>query len=446
MKPEVEWRLRRAVDCLSPMPVLQGTVVEVRRLAEDPDASTEAVVSAIERDEAFAANVLRFANSTSAARPIRARTVRQAVTLAGRRIISQLAVEAATYRFLERVPGTGRASRGQLHVHAITTAAIGIGAAQRAGAAIDGVHLAALLHDVGKLVRPLAFGEEALEEIAAGAEGGSARAALERDRLGVDHAHAGALLVEASNIPEDIAESVRFHHGGRSGQESPTVEAACVQLANAVAGLLAGAPPDDELVHVALTRAGLEFGVLDELAELAVPAVAPTLQGSLAARVQELERLATVDDLTGLANRRHWLGEVRSRLQAGDAGGVLICDVDNFKAINDRHGHRVGDLVLSEAAGVLARHGFAGRLGGDEFAVWVRGGDTEALSAAEAIIRDMDSDVLAGGEGPGTVALSIGAALAPRDGTDVTPLLETADGALYRAKAAGRRRAHLAGT
>src|SRR3954447_15809821 len=446
MKPEVEWRLRRAVDRLSPMPVLQGTVVEVRRLAEDPDASTEAVVSAIERDEAFAANVLRFANSASAARPIRARTVRQAVTLAGRRIISQLAVEAATYRFLERVPGTGRASRGQLHVHAITTAAIGIGAAQRAGAAIDAVHLAALLHDVGKLVMPLAFGEEALEEIAAEAEAGSARAALERDRLGVAHAHAGALLVEASNIPEDIAESVRFHHGGRSGQESPTVEAACVQLANAVAGLLAGAPPDDELVHVALTRAGLEFGVLDELAELAVPAVAPTLQGSLAARVQELERLATVDDLTGLANRRHWLGEVRSRLQAGDAGGVLICDVDNFKAINDRHGHRVGDLVLSEAAGVLARHGFAGRLGGDEFAVWVRGGDTEALAAAEAIIRDMDSDVLAGGEGPGTAGLSIRAALAPRDGTAVTPLLEPAGGALYRAKAAGRRRAHLAGT
>src|SRR4051812_7581306 len=112
MKPEVEWQLRRAVNQLTPLPVLQGTVAEVRALAEDADASTDAVVNAIERDEAFAANVLRFANSAASARPIRARTVRQAVTLAGRRVISQLAVEAATYRFLERVPGTGRASRG----------------------------------------------------------------------------------------------------------------------------------------------------------------------------------------------------------------------------------------------------------------------------------------------------------------------------------------------
>ena len=275
---------------------------------------------------------------------------------------------------------------------------------------------------------------------------GSRRAALERERLGVDHAHAGALLVEASNIPEDIAEAIRFHHGGRSGQESPSVEAACVQLANAVAGLLAGTPADDELVHVALVRTGLTMDVLDELAELSLPAAAPVPGGSLAARVRELERLATIDDLTGLSNRRHWLAEVRSRLRAGEAGAVLICDVDNFKAINDEHGHRVGDLVLSDAAGVLARHGFAGRLGGDEFAVWVPGGDREARAAADAILRDMERDVLAAADDPGAVALSIGAALAPRDGTDVTPLLETADAALYRAKVDGRRRAHVAGT
>ena len=446
MRPDVEGRLRRAIDELSPLPVLQGTVVEVRALADDPDASTEAVVGAIERDEAFAANLLRFANSAAAARPVRARTIRQAVTLAGRRRIARMATEAATYHFLEHAPGSGRASRGQMHVHALTAAAIASGAAERAGAGADSVHLAALLHDVGKLVLPLAFGERALDEIAALAPVGCARAALERERLGVDHAHAGALLAERSNLPEDIADAIRWHHGGRSGQESPSVEAACVQLANAVIGLLAGAPSDDELIHVALAQSGLSLAALDVLAELSLPVSAPVAETSLAARVRELERLASTDDLTGLSNRRQWLRDVRARLHSAEAGGVLICDVDNFKATNDHYGHRVGDLVLGEIARVLARHGLAGRLGGDEFALWVPGGEAQTLAAIQAILREFDHEAGNPHDGPRALAVSIGAALAPHHAHDVTALLEIADRALYRAKADGRRRAHLADT
>ena len=77
----------------------------------------------IESDEAFAANLLRYANSAANARPIRARTIRQAVTLLGRRALVRIALEAATYRFLERFPGGAHLSRGQLHVHAVTVAA-----------------------------------------------------------------------------------------------------------------------------------------------------------------------------------------------------------------------------------------------------------------------------------------------------------------------------------
>jgi putative nucleotidyltransferase with HDIG domain len=205
------------------------------------------------------------------------------VTLTGCGVIARVALEAATYRFLERAPGTGAASRGQMHMHAVTAAAVATGAAQRVGAAVDTVHLAALLHDVGKLVLPVAFGEQALEEIAQREPAGCPRAVLERERLGVDHAHAGALLTRESNLPDDTAEAIGFHHGGRSGQKSPTKEAACVQLANAVAGLLAGAPADDELLHVALARVDLPLGALDELAHLALPAAAPAPEGSLAA-------------------------------------------------------------------------------------------------------------------------------------------------------------------
>jgi diguanylate cyclase (GGDEF)-like protein/putative nucleotidyltransferase with HDIG domain len=443
MRPQLRSRLTSAVSRLSPLPVLEGTAMEVRRLAQDPDASTDAVVAAIERDEAFAVNLLRFANSAAAARPIRARSVRQAVTLIGRRAIGQRALEAATYRFLERAPGAGGASRGQMHVHAVTVATIAAGVAERAGVAVDVAHLTGLLHDMGKLVLPVAFGEQTLEDLASEGGPASRRAARERERLGVDHAYAGALLAESSGLPDDLCEAIRVHHGDRSGQESPTPEAACVQLANAIACALAGDPADDELIHAALRQLGLAHHALDELAQLSLPSAAPRVEGTLSERVAELERLASVDDLTGVSNRRHWLGGVRARLAAGTPGALLICDIDHFKTVNDRHGHRAGDLLLIEIAQVLAHHGDTGRLGGDEFALWIDGGEPEATRAAAAILADIAHQLPARiPQAPG-IGLSIGGALAPRDGNEITPLLETADTALYTAKASGRGRAHL---
>jgi len=433
----MEARVTDALERLGPLPVLGGTVAQVRALADDPYALTDDLVAVIERDEAFALNLLRFANQ-AAVRPLRVRTVRQAVTLVGRRNLARLALEAATYRFLERFPGSGRASRGQMHVHAIGVAACAVATAERVGAAADVVHLAGLLHDVGKLILPLAFPVDQVEAIALEAPGGAPRAVREREELGIDHAYAGALLARRSEVAEDVLDAMAYHHGGRSGQESPTPEAACVQVANAVVGMLGGLPPDGELVHVALARLGLGPVALDELAERsALLAPDPGRAGELARRVGRLEELAETDELTGLANRRHWLALVAVALGAGEEGCLLICDLDRFKAVNDRHGHRGGDVVIAEAGRVLARHGAGGRLGGDEFGIWVPGGREAGEAVAEAVVGDV-------GAALGTVTVSVGIALAPGHGDEVTALLEAADGALYAAKAAGRARARVA--
>ena len=115
---------------------------------------------------------------------------------------------------------------------------------------------------------------------------------------------------------------------------------------------------------------------------------------------------------------------------------MLICDVDGFKAVNDRLGHRAGDLVLTEVARVLARHGVAGRLGGDEFGLGVAG---DATGTPAAIAEDVQSTLLVElvtGDAP--LGLSVGAA--PADGeADVMELMERADRALYAAKPGGRR-------
>jgi diguanylate cyclase (GGDEF)-like protein/putative nucleotidyltransferase with HDIG domain len=436
-KPDT--RVHDALRRIGPLPVLGGTVSRIRQLAGDPHGTTTDLVKVIESDEAFSANLLRYANSAANARPIRARTIRQAVTLLGRRALVRIALEAETYRFLEHFPGGAQLSRGQLHVHAVTVAAYAATAAEITGAHVDTAHLAGLLHDVGKLLMPAAFGVQPLEEIAREAPFGSPRAALERKRLGLDHAAAGALLVGLSEPDDDVTRAIAYHHGGPTGLACPSDEAACVQVADILAHTIAGGEIDRDLLGIALERLKATPELLDEVAEKArvAPALAP---GDLAAAVGRLEAVAHTDDLTGLHNRRSWIETVRRELTAGHEGALLMCDVDGFKAVNDTHGHRAGDLVLTEVARVLARHGLAGRLGGDEFAVWVRDGEQEGRRAAAQIAEDVQESLpveLVTGSSP--VGISIGVAATPPGGAEVMELIEEADRELYAAKPGGRR-------
>jgi diguanylate cyclase (GGDEF)-like protein/putative nucleotidyltransferase with HDIG domain len=447
MKPDVRDRLDRTIDDIRPLPVLSGTVARVRRLAADPDATTPLLVAVIDDDEAFSANLLRYANSAAYARPLRARTIHQAVTMVGRDALARIAMESATYSLLEQMPGAGGRSRGAMHLHAVSVASCAVELAQRTGAGVEVVHLAGLLHDIGKLVLPLAFGEEAVDEIARAHASGTPRVALERERLGVDHAYAGALLSDREGARGELFQTISFHHGGRAGTESSTREIACVQLANAVVGMLAGEEADQELVHVALARLEATPAILDEVAEAALPRQsASSSAAGLGARIASLERLASTDELTGLANRREWLARTRTRLAVAEDGAVLVCDVDRFKQVNDKVGHLTGDLVLTEIARVLARHGDAGRLGGDEFALWIAcDADADAAQrAATAIVEEVGTRLPGDGELP-AVTVSIGVALTNARGRELTNLLEAADTALYAAKEAGRARASLAG-
>lgn len=436
-KPDT--RVHDALRRIGPLPVLSGTVARIRALADDPHGTTTDLVTVIESDEAFAANLLRYANSAANARPIRARTIRQAVTLLGRRALVRIALEAATYRFLERFPGGAHLSRGHLHVHAVTVAAYSATAADMCGAHSDAAHLAGLLHDVGKLLMPAAFGVQALEDIALEAPSGPARAELERSRLGLDHAAAGALLVGLSDPTDDVVRAIAYHHGGATGLACPSAEAACVQIGNAVAHLVAGGEIDRALLAVALERLNAGPELLDEVAERA--GLMPTAAtGDLAEAVGRLEAVAYIDDLTGLHNRRSWIETVRRDLAAGTDGAMLLCDVDDFKAVNDGHGHRAGDLVLTEIARVLARHGVAGRLGGDEFGVWVRDGEDAGRRAALAIVEDVAASMsvaLVTGDLP--LGVSVGVAVPPAGGADVMELVEAADRELYAARPGGRR-------
>ena len=159
--------------------------------------------------------------------------------------------------------------------------------------------------------------------------------------------------------------------------------------------------------------------------------------------------LASHDHLTGLFNRRRFEEEVSQRLaetsRHGGVGALLWIDLDNFKAVNDSFGHRVGDELLREVAAALRDQSREGqvlaRLGGDEFAILLpRADDVEAVNAAERILGELAKLPLRADSHPLRVAASVGVAMYPAHADSVDQLLLRADTAMYSAKEDGRNR------
>lgn len=168
-------------------------------------------------------------------------------------------------------------------------------------------------------------------------------------------------------------------------------------------------------------------------------------------RLDDANKLAQTDALTGLYNRRilEWQSEelLKKELEYGKMSAFIIIDIDYFKAVNDEYGHMAGDKTLKMLAEVLQDQFRAtdviARLGGDEFAVYC------TLTADEEPVIDKVAQLIRSwGEMPITVndgspfysTLSIGVAIAPRDGTTYKELLHKSDIALYKSKQQGRNR------
>jgi diguanylate cyclase (GGDEF)-like protein/PAS domain S-box-containing protein/excisionase family DNA binding protein len=163
----------------------------------------------------------------------------------------------------------------------------------------------------------------------------------------------------------------------------------------------------------------------------------------------QIEYLATHDPLTSLANRVSLQRTLEHALKQGDVGAVLFIDIDHFKYINDNFGHRSGDQLIVGVSGVLKEaakelNGQVFRLGGDEYAVHLpdslRG---HAMKVAEGLLDALRHFRFQSPNQHQRVAgltASIGIALYPFHGSDVTGLLSNADIAMYQAKDGGRNR------
>ncbi|MBA3021553.1 MAG: diguanylate cyclase [Propionicimonas sp.] len=167
---------------------------------------------------------------------------------------------------------------------------------------------------------------------------------------------------------------------------------------------------------------------------------------------EELRELSTRDALTGLYNRRFLEESFRRELlraeRTGHPVGVIMGDLDHFKAINDRFGHLAGDEVLRVFGSLVEHNARASditcRFGGEEFLIILPGMTEEKASErAEQLRRTIEASQVIYGESQITVTASFGVAAFPHHGRTTDELIAAADRALYSAKAGGRNRVGL---
>jgi len=175
-------------------------------------------------------------------------------------------------------------------------------------------------------------------------------------------------------------------------------------------------------------------------------------QKNLAEANIELQKLAALDGLTGIANRRRFDDTLQGEWQRGQRDkeplSLLFCDIDHFKKYNDHFGHLAGDLCLKKVAAVLTEHlkrpaDLAARYGGEEFALILPETDTAgAMQIAEACRCHLENlQIEHPDSSKGIVTISIGVAtVVPSPASTMEQLINRADQALYTVKRSGRNR------
>lgn len=215
------------------------------------------------------------------------------------------------------------------------------------------------------------------------------------------------------------------------------------------------APTDDDQPEAAIGALVLgahEPGLFSENLQTSLELVAAMLCAKLRlARLHEqIEELATQDGLTGLATRRVFDERIQAMVQRAERGqgrfAVIMTDIDNFKRLNDTHGHPFGDLVLKQVAQVVKRAvrkvDLAARYGGEEFVVLLDDASEEGgVQLAERIRAEIEALSCEEHGERVPVTLSLGVASYPQDGRTPEALTKAADSGLYFAKRNGKNRA-----
>jgi diguanylate cyclase len=224
-------------------------------------------------------------------------------------------------------------------------------------------------------------------------------------------------------------------------------------LARSLAGLVLACALTSALNEFAFAPTTTMFHIVATLPllvgyPLAVSASAHALMRQARDQNRHLEQLNRIDIATGLLNQTYWQHSVNQELHRFQRGGqpatLMMIDLDDFKRINDHHGHLVGDEIIRAVAATIRECtrdcDVCGRYGGDEFGVILTNTGAGGAQAVAERIRARVAELRLPGQPLLRCSVSVGIAEATREFEHARAWIERADAAMYRAKAEGRNR------
>ena len=493
------------------LPTLPAVALKLLELARSPDAEVREVIAIVRSDPAISARILKSTNSSFFGLKSPVTSIDRAVPLLGTTVVTSLAL---SFSLAEAAIGSGplvehyRAYWLQSMVQGV--AAESLADADQRGRGSD-YFLAALLADLGRLAMLKTVSREYLPVLDLARQSEEPLHVLERQELDIDHMEVGIKLLETWRLPERLADAVRFHHAPvdeiraaaavHEGDLISTVATAAAvgeyfcshrvgaalerlrELTRAFHGMDETAMQEylgrikrrmnevADLFSIDTTSLEDPSDLLalanEQLAQLAMREHVASTQAAIRTEMAErekrdlefknrqLEHMALRDPLTNVYNRSYFdcalEQEIERVRRIGRPVGVVFCDIDRFKQLNDTYGHPFGDLVLQRVAavfvGVTRSSDVVARYGGEEFVVLVPEPTEKGLEKLCERLRtgvEAEDFLFDGRRVPVTV--SLGAALAvPRrnERALAARVLEAADAAMYESKHGGRNQLHV---
>ncbi len=414
-------------DCL---PTIPAGLFAIIREAGDPDSSLQKLAQVVSMEPVFTTQLLKVVNSPYFGLAMEVRQVHQATVAIGARTVRNLAVAHAV-RNTTKDLDLGEFDGMQFWEDSLRRANIARHLAERISYEdpLEAFTIG-LIQDVGTLFLAFLAPEHSAKLQAGRLLPGGERHDQERELTGKSHTDIFAMTAATWEMPKDLVEAVVGHHDpraratGRRGrwllQLARVADAigdlfqagASSELQQIAQGYLNKLPSRKPLllqdvcqvIRQEVVGSGRELGIkvssqptwtqmvsaanrsllhinerYEELTQELEQKNAENarLLAELQESNRELHRLATTDTLTGVANRRSFTKILDTALQAAQRDhqpiSILMCDADNFKLVNDNHGHAIGDDVLVELAARLVKGAreidTVGRLGGEEFAI-----------------------------------------------------------------------------
>jgi diguanylate cyclase (GGDEF)-like protein len=493
-RPDMPPELTAVLALCRNLPSPPGIALRIIELAQDPEADLSTAADIIAIDMALSARMLRIANSPLYASRRRIDNLGQALTMLGLNATLSLALGFTITQGVVGAPG-GREQ--DLRERAWRRSILSALAASQLGQArglrrLEELMLAGLLQDIGVLALAQSHPDTYLP-LLRDADSNAALLDAERAQLQCTHAEVGAYMAAQWDLPRYLGDAI-----ARSEDTalSADVFQACVQLSGMVADIWLDSDPDAareralEQVHARLQLDSAQFDqVLAQISE-ALPTIAslfdtsPTTPARVQLLIDHAQELATLrnlrqmqdaeqarrradefearanrlseqahrDALTGVLNRRQLEAVLEQEFLRATRHGwplsVAFIDLDDFKKINDAHGHLTGDEVLREFAGTLQGQlrtsDTVARFGGEEFvALLPNTTESVALDVIRRVLARIVSTPMAMLEG-GPLFITFSAGVATQGGyerfADVQGLLRAADDVLYRSKNLGRNR------